>query len=304
MNKPTSPVTAHQDRPRKIEANAVYRSRSSAGDVASALAALGRDVRADMAGWYARVTRPRETKRIRRPSFLGLKQITKVVAAGTAGIALVAFIAIRLYERTFVIYPAEASYVAADTIVLAAPASGQLQFIKTDAAQGEPAFSLLQDDGRTISVDMPCECVLANLQVQVGSRVTPGAAIGEAIGRDPEIYVVAMLDLDRLLTLYGNPHISVTFVDGETVPAVVNGLPRISELESSRTGMIRVKFQPQRKLGPVELGQPVTVALDTFQPLLRSWKSHLAWLWPERVRAAGANTALPLPGKSDREINM
>ncbi len=304
MNKPAKSITAHQDRPHKLEANAVYRSRSSAGDVLAALRALGRDVRNDIAGCYARLTRPRELKPIRRPSFLNFNQVMKVFAAGAGGIALVAFIGIRLYERTFVSYPAEASYVAADTIVLAAPASGQLQFIKTDAAQGEPAFSLLQDDGRTISVDMPCDCVLANLQVQVGSRVTPGSAIGEAIGRDPAIYVVAMLDLDRLLTLYGNPHISVTFVDGETVPAVVNGLPRISELESSRTGMIRVKFQPQRKLGLVELGQPVTVALDTFQPLLRSWKSHFAWLWPDKVRAAGAHSTLPLPSKSDREVNM
>lgn len=272
MNEPTKPVTVRKARPQKAAAQSRRRAQP--------------------------------TKAGQTLSYSKFGQGLRVAAAAATGIVLVTFITSRIYERAFVSYPAQSSYIAADSMVLLSPVPGQLKYLKIDAARGEPVFSLLLDDGRTISVDMPCDCVLSNAQTRVGMRVNTGMPIGEAMGNVPSLYVTALLDVDHLISLYGNPRISVTFVDGETVSAAVGDLPRINALEASRSGLIRVKLKPERALSPAELGQPVTVAFDRFPTLLPSWSTRVGWLWPDNFQATEPQSTSSMPGKGNREVSM
>jgi alginate biosynthesis protein Alg44 len=213
-----------------------------------------------------------------RSFFRILGQAVRMLVATVAGVALAAFIVVRVYERVFVSEPSGTAYISSDAIVLSAPTSGQVTYLNAVAGKGEPAFTVLGDDGRTLSVDMPCDCRMMDPVAVEGTRVRSGMPVGEVIPKDPAIYVAATIDGDALLTLYKYPQVAVTFVDGETVPATIRTLPRISNVVSGRSGEVQVTLDPGRELTAAEIGEPVKVTFDTFPLFMRAWKNRLSAL--------------------------
>jgi alginate biosynthesis protein Alg44 len=221
-----------------------------------------------------------------------LRQGVRVCFALGAGAALAAFVASRIYDRMFTHDQAGASYVATDTVILAAPVTGQVTYLNRAAKAGEPAITVLGDDGRQVSVDMPCDCTLMEPLVAVGSRVSGGTPAGELIGKNTPIYVTAAVDGDLLLTLYKNPRIAVTFPDGKTVQAAVMALPRMSGLGLAHGSGVNVKLVPDRKLMAAEIGEPVKVTFDTFPVFMREVKTAISAI---RIDLWGAAEAAEVP---------
>jgi hypothetical protein len=190
-----------------------------------------------------------------RSFFRILGQAVRMLVATVAGVALAAFIVVRVYERVFVSEPSGTAYISSDAIVLSAPTSGQVTYLNAVAGKGEPAFTVLGDDGRTLSVDMPCDCRMMDPVAVEGTRVRSGMPVGEVIPKDPAIYVAATIDGDALLTL-----------------------PRISNVVSGRSGEVQVTLDPGRELTAAEIGEPVKVTFDTFPLFMRAWKNRLSAL--------------------------
>lgn len=192
------------------------------------------------------------------------KQGSRIALVAGAGIALTGFVGSRVYDRIFISEDQGASFISTDMLVLSSPADGQVTFLNRTAKKGEPLLTVLTDDGRQVSVDMTCDCAMMEPLVTEGARVFSGMPLGEMMRLDASVEVTAMLSGDALLNLYKNPRVTVTFTDGEAVPAAIINLPRISGLAASQNNLVAVKLKPDRQLSKAEVGQPVKVSFDSF----------------------------------------
>lgn len=189
---------------------------------------------------------------------------------GTTGIVvlsglLVTLAAEKIFQRAYTATlptPAVAGY---EGRTLAATATGQIEFLNTDAKAGEVAFAIRANSGQTLSVAMPCDCRVDSLGLEAGSTVFAGDPILRLSAPDAALILTGYVPVDQALALAGADHLELRFADGMRIDAsLVPG----SIATTTAGDLMPYRLLPRAPLPEARLGQLAEVTVHHPVPAL------------------------------------
>jgi alginate biosynthesis protein Alg44 len=183
-----------------------------------------------------------------------------LVASASLVLALVA--ANALGKRIFIAEVAGVSIVDKSTTPLKATVGGQLAFVDRHAAMGKPAYSILASNGGSVTVAMPCDCVI-DKSVENGSTVSPGETLMLLSKKDAAPIVRSNFDASDLRLLAAGAIPKIDLPSGEAVPARAEIDRFALSAGQNAASTIAVSLLPTRPIDDALIGRPVNVRLDS-----------------------------------------
>jgi len=198
--------------------------------------------------------RVRRAGRFRR--FLG------ALLVGSASFALLIVAANAISKRLFSSDVAGVSIVDKSSTPLRATVGGQLAFIDPHAAMGKPAYSILASNGASVTVAMPCDCVIDE-SVENGATVAPGETLMLLSKRGAAPIVHSNFNAPDLRLLAAGATPQIELPNGETTPARVEIDRFALSAGQNPAGAIAVRLLPTQPIDDAFVGRPVNVRLDS-----------------------------------------
>lgn len=213
------------------------------------------------------------------------------IGIGAVTMLLLGFLGMGIFQRMYII-PAQTALITTDLVTVPAPSNGQITFIATgnEVKAGEPLLTIQGPQGNSVVIDSPCNCVVQTRYSRTSNFVREGAPILTLREKTSTPYITASIPYDQLLRFYRGASAVIEYADGtrvredqiERLPSLVN--------ETASTGPFLVKLAPGRELEMSTIGQPVSVAFDTFSGssvAATANKLHAAISWAgEKIAAA------------------
>lgn len=206
--------------------------------------------------------RTAEPPRPREPLMHGALQGLRWGLLAGAGLLLVGFVGVKLYERFFVAPVLGLSTLTLQGMNLRAISSGQLDFVNPAAKQGEVAFAIRATSGEVLAVSMPCDCVVAPGHAQSGATVLAGDPVMTVAPAGAPVVVSARVDGNGLRMLAAGATAEIELPDGSAAAAALDR----SELPALMRGYVEgapipVSLVTQSVLPADAVGTPVNVRI-------------------------------------------
>lgn len=134
-------------------------------------------------------------------------------------LALVGLVAGKVFQRVFTYRLATPAVAGFDGRILAATATGQVDFLDPKAGAGEVAFAIRSNTGQALSVVMPCDCRVEALGVEAGSTVFAGDPVLRVSAPDAPMVLTGTVLPEEMLDLARASAVDLRFADGSHVAA-------------------------------------------------------------------------------------
>ncbi|ANT63731.1 hypothetical protein AYJ57_24985 (plasmid) [Salipiger sp. CCB-MM3] len=135
-----------------------------------------------------------------------------------ATVALVGGAAWLVHDRFLVDHITAPARVETAGRALTAIDAGQIDYLDTEAAMGEVAFSIRATSGETLSVAMPCDdCTAVSAGPELGATVQAGQPVLQISPADAPLILKVRVEPDQLYTLAEARGIKARFADGSSV---------------------------------------------------------------------------------------
>jgi alginate biosynthesis protein Alg44 len=213
------------------------------------------------------------------------------IGIGAVTMLLLGFLGMGIFQRMYII-PAQTAIITADLVTVPAPSNGQITFIaaRNEVKAGEPLLTIQGPQGSSVVIDSPCNCVVQTRYSRASNFVREGAPILALREKTSTPYITASIPYDQLLRFYRGASAVIEYADGKRVREdQIERLPSLGN-ETASTGPFLVKLAPGRELEMSTIGQPVSVAFDTFSGssvAATANKLHAAISWAgEKIAAA------------------
>ena len=173
-----------------------------------------------------------------------------------------------LYGNLF-LERAVASSLVGDSILVAAPTSGHIDFVVADktVANGQMVASVIDAQEKSISIDSVCDCVVTYRNGLVGNFINRGDPLVRMIRRDSPMQITAAFSQDALRVVGNAVTVRIAYGDGVVHWRPLQELePRIVKTSGTQesNATVEMTFKSTRSDLTVENdGQPVSVIIDT-----------------------------------------
>jgi mannuronan synthase len=151
------------------------------------------------------------------PGLLARAFGTLTMLAAAAGLAVA--VLMLTYVRGYLITLPVPARIAAEGQVLTALAAGQIDYVNSEAAAGEVAFTLRAEGGQVLSVTMPCDCVGSLDGLASGSTVQAGDPVMIVHAPDAPLAARVSVPSEMLFDLAKAESALLTLPDGRQVAA-------------------------------------------------------------------------------------
>jgi mannuronan synthase len=206
------------------------------------------------------VSRVPGAQRVRQAG--GFKRFLGALLVGSASLALLIVAANAIGKRLFISEVGGISMVDKSTTPLRATVGGQLAFVDPHAAMGKPAYSILASNGVSVTVAMPCDCVI-DKSVENGATVSPGEALMLLSKKDAAPIVHSNFNASDLRLVAAGAIPKIELPSGETTPARVEIDPFAFAAGQNPASTITVSLLPTKPIDDAFIGRPVNVRLDS-----------------------------------------
>jgi alginate biosynthesis protein Alg44 len=193
------------------------------------------------------------------------RPVAGYLGIGAATLLLLGFIGVGAFEKLYVI-PAQSAFITADLVTVPAPSNGQLTFVAPgdQVKAGEPLLTIQGPQGSSTVIDSPCNCVVQTRYNRASTFVREGTPILALREKSSTPYIAASIPQDQVLRFYRGASAVIEYADGTRVrSAQVERLPNPADADAA-SGRFFVKLSPGRDLETSTIGQPVSVAFNTF----------------------------------------
>lgn len=206
----------------------------------------------------------------RRGKQTGVRRFLGALLVVGASLALALVTVNAIGKRLFVSDVAGVSIVDKNTTPLKATVGGQVAFVNPHAAKGEPAYSIMASNGVSVTVAMPCYCVI-DQSVENGATVSPGETLMLLSKKDADVIVRSSFNASDLRLLAAGAKANIELPGGETLSARVQIDRFAFSSGQAGNGTVAVSLLPSKPIGDAFVGQPVNVRLDSTP----AWMSGL-----------------------------
>ncbi|NJM82187.1 MAG: hypothetical protein HC844_06555 [Tabrizicola sp.] len=212
-----------------------------------------------------------------------LRQITGSTALVALSLALVTLVGTKVFQRVFTVALPAPATVMIEGQTLAATATGQIDYLNPEAKAGEVAFTIRANTGQTLSVAMPCDCVVQEQGLVVGSTVFAGDPVLHLSKADAPILLSGQVPVDRAIDMAGAERLDLRFADGTHVSARL--LPSGITASGRSDELLAYQLVPETALPPTRVGQMAKVTIHRPVPVLLSPLAGLAGMFSNASEA-------------------
>lgn len=211
-----------------------------------------------------------------------LRQVGGTMLLLVLTVALLALIGSKVFQRVFTYRLATPAVAGFEGRTLAATATGQIDFLDTDAQAGEIAYAIRSNTGQTLSVVMPCDCRVEVLGVEAGSTVFAGDPVLRVSQPDASLVLTGSVLPVELLDLARAGAVDLSFADGLEVTAKLahGGLGSAAPGEP-----VPFRLVPDQPLSEDRAGQLAEVTLRRPVPAPFGLLGRFADLFPNAAKA-------------------
>lgn len=217
-------------------------------------------------------TRPDRSRREKEGRHIGarIRRTLQFASAGLASLVLLGFVAASIYDRLFVI-PAKSAVITADLVTVPATVNGSVNFVADgkSVARGEPVAIVESVDGKFMSMNSPCDCVVQDRRALIGDFVSVGTPLVALLRRDTRPYITAYISQEDAIRIIDGARVKVILADGRNIEP---STPRVVPAgDNSLFGgdFMKIVLEMHDALDVAEIGQPARVYFET------SWRSTL-----------------------------
>lgn len=182
---------------------------------------------------------------------------------GVASFAALAYVALGVYERSYVV-SASSAEVKADASAVMASAGGHVFFqpnlLDAKVKKGQPLAMIQTEKGNMVSVDSPCDCIVKDTLVGNQEMVATGKPLVSLTSLTSVPYVEARVSADDAVRL-ATGHVAMLNFTGNG-RSIKGKITRIKVSESGAQALVTIA--PVEALPVSWVDDPVSVRFDTL----------------------------------------
>lgn len=195
------------------------------------------------------------------------------------GVVLVAFVVERVHQRFYIYVPTTAAFITVKATPIPSRKTGAVVTLTPQAAPGQTLFAVLGDDGIMTTVNMPCDCVVAQTFVEKGGVAVMGDPVVSVMQPDAKPYVSTLVKSEIIPALGKDIGIRLHFANGRSMPAFIKSIVPGRPAQNDAAGAVEVLLDPLLPIEIDRLGEPVLVTFDTGPAWIRSARLSLNRFW-------------------------